>query len=188
MHESDLSQPLKYEGQWSLGSFHGKGTLYDEDGLLIYDGEFYKGNYHGHGKLYWSGKNRTKNGRFQSDGRLVYEGPFVYGEKTTAGKAAWRRRQWRKPLHARLAEKALLDLHARAAERVYAPGGAGYEAAQQSFASAFEAMRLGDGASVEAVQAQAEAEPHADGEAQAEGTFQKQTAGIKIRTSSPADA
>lgn len=35
----------RYEGEWRMSEYHGKGTLYDENGEKIYSGEWKMGDY-----------------------------------------------------------------------------------------------------------------------------------------------
>jgi len=58
----------EYIGGIKKQQYHGKGTLYDEEGRIIYEGEFKKGKYDGKGILYYP------------DGSVMYEGGFSRGE------------------------------------------------------------------------------------------------------------
>ena len=63
-----------YRGTLENGVLQGKGTEYDEEGLLIYEGNFVDGLRSGNGKLYEAGV-------------LVYEGEFSGGEINGTGTA-----------------------------------------------------------------------------------------------------
>ena len=79
----------RYSGTLQDGLLQGRGTEYDEDGLLVYEGNFVDGLYDGTGSRYEAGvlvyqgdfSAGTANGMgtAYSDGVMCYEGAFVNG-------------------------------------------------------------------------------------------------------------
>ncbi|KAJ3329128.1 Peroxisomal membrane protein PMP27 [Blyttiomyces sp. JEL0837] len=74
------STPLRYEGQWENGKFHGPGLLvYDEARSSFYEGEWCNGLKHGQGMMQYASGN-------------VYQGEWVNDVKCGQGKMTWKER------------------------------------------------------------------------------------------------
>ena len=65
---------LIFEGEYLKRKRNGKGTEYDNDGLLLFEGEYLNGKRNGKGKEYYF------------NGKLKFEGEYLNGEKNGKGK------------------------------------------------------------------------------------------------------
>ena len=87
----------EYEGFFKNGKFHGKGTLYYQNGKKLYEGDFSNGVYHKKGILYYKNGNKRYEGQFlridekfstfansgklyNENGSIHYEGSFRNGD------------------------------------------------------------------------------------------------------------
>lgn len=80
---------VRREGRLEEGVLQGRGSDYDENGLLVYSGEYIDGVYSGEGKLYDKGaliyEGTFADGLYEGEGRLyenemlLYEGAFAQG-------------------------------------------------------------------------------------------------------------
>ena len=83
-----------YDGNWKDNRMHGRGSLFDSNGMLLYDGGWYMDNFHGKGRIFndqpvplsdpFDHKSLTADAidLYWS----AYEGDFAFGEKHGKGK------------------------------------------------------------------------------------------------------
>ena len=81
----------RYSGTLEEGVLQGRGTEYDEDGLVLYEGSFADGLYSGNGALYEGGvlvyEGQFAAGTYEGTGSLYEEGGLVYHGEFSAGAA-----------------------------------------------------------------------------------------------------
>ena len=97
IYYDEAKQHPRYSGTLQDGQLQGRGTEYDEDGLLRYEGNFTDGLYDGTGSLYeagvlvyqgaFSAGAANGMGTAYSEGHVCYEGDFVNGQYDGEGTA-----------------------------------------------------------------------------------------------------
>ena len=81
-----------YSGRLTDGVLEGRGSAYDEQGLLCYEGSFSGGAYSGSGRSYENGvlvyEGQFREGVYDGAGSLYEEGALVYQGSFSAGEAS----------------------------------------------------------------------------------------------------